>query len=252
MEDKFSEFHALFEDALTDAAKNYRDADGKLASAEIREQAKKALDKYMEKQYNNFGWASYNGAITAKEREVLSRFADFKHNRHKYAVTKEGEAVLYSASCPDVIMYVKGTILNPEITRIVRLNVDPKEYAIDITESVIKYERKRVPDAWGIMRAVYEKAVIYTYRRKDNASFQEYRSEFKRGSRRTNDSSDRAERDGGGSIETLPGIGEDLSDGGEKFQRKLTSTREILANADLNAIDLSNRTVLIEVHNKRN
>ncbi len=42
MEDKLSEFYALFEDALTDAAQNYRDADGKLASAEVREQAKKS------------------------------------------------------------------------------------------------------------------------------------------------------------------------------------------------------------------
>ncbi len=40
MEDKLSEFHALFEDALTDAAQNYRDADGKLGTAEVREQAK--------------------------------------------------------------------------------------------------------------------------------------------------------------------------------------------------------------------
>lgn len=44
-----------------------------------------------------------------------------------------------------------------------------------------------------------------------------------------------------GSVEALSGIGEEFSHGGEKFQRKLNSTREILTNVDLNTTDLSKR-----------
>lgn len=40
MDDVLSELHALFEDALVDAARNYQDADGKLGDSEVREQVK--------------------------------------------------------------------------------------------------------------------------------------------------------------------------------------------------------------------
>lgn len=374
MEDKLSEFYALFEDALTDAAQNYRDADGKLASSEVREQAKAysveeeinniynqmqiilasgythsngrvpsdlqlfqeyktgkkhltpkyelakylllsrdeaqanawdenpsnveeaelallyredpdeylkrryatktiqpesklyeklfdylktndivfkqiwstdkeiPLDNYSETQYNNFGWVSYNGIITPRERQILlSDYAGYKHGDDYYAVTKRGEAVIFSPRCPNVVMYVRGTIEMPEITKVVRIDADPEEIAPYVAERVIKNERRKTPKPWSFIEDTFEEGLFQLFERRNFASFQEYRSEFKRGSRRTNDSSDRAERDGGRGSGTLSGVGQEVSDGGEKFQRKLTSTREILANVDLNTVDLSNR-----------
>ncbi len=57
MEDKLSEFHALFEDALADAAQNYRDADGKLEinKSQVKDQLKKSftedVDLWLQGQY---------------------------------------------------------------------------------------------------------------------------------------------------------------------------------------------------------
>ncbi len=242
MDDVLSELHALFEDALVDAARNYQDADGKLGDSEVREQAKKGLDKYTEKQYNNFGWASYNGVITAKEREVLlSRFADFKHNRNKYAITEQGEAVIYSFECPDVIMYVKGTIKSPEITKIIRITTDPQEGATDVAESVIENERRKAPLPLWCIEESFGQGILQSYNRSDVDSYSEYRRRVEGSSRQTNDSSYQTKQYTRRSFGVLSGIGEEFSESKEKYQRKLNSTREILVNVDLKTADLSKR-----------
>lgn len=89
-------------------------ADGSGVQYSISEKSRnsnKSLEIYTEEQYNDFGWVSYNDVITATERQILlSRYADYKHNKDRYPTTRFGEAVIHSTECPDVIMYVKGDI----------------------------------------------------------------------------------------------------------------------------------------------
>ena len=132
---------------------------------------------YSEEQYNAFGWASYNGVLTAYERDtLLSRFADFKHNRHQYPVTRWGEAVIHSTETPDVIIYVRASssIKVPEITRIVKIVASDSRDVSKIRERIVVNEEKQVLSPYESIGTYYGEELLKFHRKRDYASFREY------------------------------------------------------------------------------
>lgn len=137
------------------------------------------IDAYTEEMYNAFGWATYNGVINAKEREtLLSRYADFKHNRHKYPVTRWGEAVIHSTETPNVIMYVRtsSTIDVPEITRIVRIKADDSVDISRIRERIVANEFEQKLSPYETINSYYGEEYLESHRKRDYATFREYQN----------------------------------------------------------------------------
>lgn len=158
------------------------------------------VDSYSEEQYNNFGWATYNGVISTSERETLfSRYADYKHNKHKYPTTRFGEAVIHSTECPDVIMYVKGDIGNPQITKVVRIIADSNEDISKINERIIANEYKQKSLPYQTVTAMYGEEYIRLDNRRNNASFREYTAEQKGRNSQESNTVGRSKSDGTGS-----------------------------------------------------
>lgn len=160
-----------------------------------------AVEVYTEEQYNNFGWVRANDVLTAAEHTtLLSRYADFKHNKDKYPVTRFGEAVIHSTECPDVLMYVKGKIRSPKITKIVRI-VDDNSYVRSmIIEEVLKLEREQTVSPLSFIRDIYGEEIFSVNRQRDNASFQEFQRRRERSVSSKNNTLGREEQDRGRGI----------------------------------------------------
>lgn len=139
-----------------------------------------SVENYTEEQYNNFGWVRYNDVLAPAEYNILlSRYADFKHNKDKYPITRFGEAVIHSTECPNVIMYAKGNIGNPHITKIVEIIADDNEDISVINERIIKNEYKQKPLPYQTITSMYGEEYLRFHRGKDYASFRQYRAEQK-------------------------------------------------------------------------
>ncbi len=133
-----------------------------------------SVDNYTEEQYNNFGWVRVNNVLTVSEyNTLLSRYADYKHNKDKYPITRFGEAVIHSTECPDVIMYVKGDIGEPNVTKIVRIVADDSTDVSVIRERIIRYEYEQKPLPYKTIIEMYGEEYLTFYRRRDYESFRE-------------------------------------------------------------------------------
>ncbi len=137
-----------------------------------------SVENYTEEQYNNFGWVRYNDVLTPSEYStLLSRYADYKHNKDKYPTTRFGEAVIHSTECPNVIMYIKGNIGNPHITKIIEIIADDNEDISVINERIIKNEYKQKSLPYQTITSMYGEEYLRFHRGKDYASFRQYRAE---------------------------------------------------------------------------
>ncbi|MEE1279493.1 MAG: hypothetical protein UHH95_01510 [Oscillospiraceae bacterium] len=201
---------------------------------ESKNNSKKFSDRdvarYTEKQYNDFGWASYNDVITTKEREtLLSRYADFKHNKDKYPVTRFGETVVHSDDCPDVIMYVKGSIASPKITKVLRIDYFN---TAEIKEEILNNERRHLSEPYAAIEYFYGEEILSISKARDYASFQEYKSEQKRSNSGESDTNSPKQQDGNGSI----GENQDSNEKSDQIKRSdrdysAISNRSLLADA---------------------
>lgn len=88
------------------------------------------LDTDAKKQYNSFGWVRANDVINAGYyRNFTENFAQAVSNLQKYPKSKSGEFMisvydLYSDSeVADVVVFAKGTIEMPEISKIVKIDL---------------------------------------------------------------------------------------------------------------------------------
>ncbi len=207
MDDVLSEFHEMFAEALADAARNYQDADGKLGDSEVREQAKKyPLAKKKKSWYNQYTtvalqWAHSDRTKPGDRKVVYEAGKGY----HLIEAMEDGYFEVFTGSYEEVERY-------------------------DSTY------RSSVETFYGNIEAL---------------------SNDERGNIR-NLRYDRNGRHDVGHGESIPG-GHDASRSDEhlrssnqgkssfiekdqaKEQRKLNSTREILANVDLKTADLSKR-----------
>ena len=154
------------------------------------------IDVYDEAQYNDFGWVRYNDVLSASEyNTLLSRYADYKHNKHNYPTTRFGEAVIHSSELPDVIMYVKGPIVSPQIIKAVRIETDSYT-ASSIKGWILQNEYRQVSQPYSAIESLYGQEVLSICRKRDYESFWEYQARTKRNSSPTSDTAGETEQDG--------------------------------------------------------
>ena len=88
------------------------------------------VEKYTEKQYNDYGWVAYNGVLTGRELKKLnSSFADIKLNGFKGQKNKNGEYLILVGdeyASEDALVYIKGTTKHPIIRQIIRRTDEEK------------------------------------------------------------------------------------------------------------------------------
>lgn len=158
------------------------------------------VDNLSEEQYNNFGWVRANDVLTAAEYSTLhSRYTGHKHTNDNFPVTRFGETVVHSSDYNDVLMYVKGSIVSPQITKVVRID-DTNPYILNtVKEELLKLERAQTILPFSFIRDVYGEGILGVYRLRDYASLQELQRRRKRKDSTKDDSSNRTEQDGKGS-----------------------------------------------------
>ena len=89
------------------------------------------------------------------------------------------EAVIHSFDHPGVIMYVKGTIENPDITKVVRIVKGDSSDISMIQERIIKNEHQRKPLPYETIGKMYGEEYLRLDNRRNNASFRQYTAEQK-------------------------------------------------------------------------
>jgi len=126
---------------------------------------------YTQSQYNGFGWLIFNEILTMPEFEILlAEYGKYKQDNDDFPTTKFGETVVYSNTCPDILMYVKGTISNPIITKIVKIDHDSAE---EIANDILLAEYDQDLFALSSAEEIYGNAVN-VYKLIDEASYWDY------------------------------------------------------------------------------
>lgn len=159
------------------------------------------VETYSEEQYNNFGWVRANNVLTAAEYSALmSNYTGHKHKNDNFPVTRFGETVLHTSQYPDVLMYVKGNIRSPQITKILKIESSLSNDAkSEIKEAILYSERRHLPQPYKSVEVFYEEEVFTISKARDYASFWEYRAEQERRSSEESDTFGRTEQDRRGS-----------------------------------------------------
>jgi len=173
---------------------------GKTTNENVQEMARgnnPNIAFYTETQYNNFGWVRYNDVLSAEEYStLLSRYADYKHNKDHYPTTRFGEAVIFSFDYPNILMYVKGTIRSPQITKILKIDPTiPDTIQIDIQKEILSNERSNLSIPWENVTFVFGEGSIDIYKKRDFSSFQEYKRRRERELSEEDNSSNRNKQD---------------------------------------------------------
>ena len=172
------------------------------------------INNYTETQYNNFGWVRYNDVLSAAEYQtLLSRYADYKHNKNKYPTTKLGQAVIYSNEYPDVIIYVSGNINKPKKSQVVRIIADSSTDISIIREEIISNEYEQILLPYENVQIVFGAKVLVFSKKRDFSTFQEHRAESKRRFSKGINTINREKQDGTRSGRS--GEASSLSDSGE-------------------------------------
>ena len=143
-----------------------QNADRNQSKTYTREDAKAiAVDNYTEKQYNDFGWAYEENALSGGKRDDFhSKFAQVVKGRVSAPKTKNGEYMIAVSDIYDsdmeginnTIVYAKGSIESPEITRV--LDIDEYEETIldQWRRELYATERRGIQqEAGGIFRFHY-------------------------------------------------------------------------------------------------
>ncbi|MEE0898534.1 MAG: hypothetical protein U0L88_13035, partial [Acutalibacteraceae bacterium] len=140
-----------------------------------------SIDRYTEKQYNNFGWVATSGILSGKElKQLYSQFANIKLLSHKYPKTKQGENIIITGKKYgdiDNIVFIKGTNKHPIVTKIysfIGLNQQDREISAN---EVAEYEQSGYDNANEIVEAYAGHSVFRRYTLQDCISYSEYKKQ---------------------------------------------------------------------------
>lgn len=139
-----------------------------------------ALANYSEKEYNSFGWARAENALSKAELDDLYAKVQARSTLRTFKQSKNGEAIIEVNRKPhttldidNVFVFVKGKKDDFRITRVVRFDVQT-ETEMDNIRRVL-YEGRTCNDTY--IRFNEEKGLAREYRREDLQSFAEYSKE---------------------------------------------------------------------------
>lgn len=114
-----------------------------------------------------------NNGISNAEVDTVG-YADFNHKKYKYLITRFSETVIHSFDYPNVIMYVKGSIRSPQMTKTLKIN-NPNTYiASKIKEEIVKYYEynSNTNSAMRYVENVFGEKCTIQYTRRNFESFQ--------------------------------------------------------------------------------
>ena len=144
----------------------YREGVNVEDDGEIEYSVSKDIDKYTEKQYNDFGWARVAEAITKNELDDMYSKIQEKGSLKKFAQSSNGEAIIEVNDRPHTtlgvnnkFLFVIGTETNPEITRVVSVNFSDED-SIDVFRKDI-YEHSDHISLETLSYALGEKVLKY-------------------------------------------------------------------------------------------
>lgn len=118
---------------------------------------KASRETYTKDEYQNYGWARANKVLTASESEDLrSKFAAAVSKQAKYPKTKASEYMIAVGEDVDnKIAYMKGTIDNPVITRVLEIDVYNETKLDEIRRDVYATERTGIQRQTGGVFTLY-------------------------------------------------------------------------------------------------
>ncbi len=152
---------------------------------------------YSENQYNNFGWVRANDVLNVREfKDFESKFASAK-NGVKYNKSINNEFIIPICDTKDdlygvdnVLVFAKGTLTSPRISKIIRINLD-NETVLSIAREII-YDNESI----GVQT---ENSSIFKVYASTNISYNEYIKNRERLS--NNDTTNNGSKNGKGSGE---------------------------------------------------
>ncbi len=126
---------------------------------------KASRDVLTNQDYENFGWVRKNDVIsTGYWRNFTENFAQAVEGLQKYPKNQSGEFMIsvydiYGASgVSDVVVFAKGTIESPVISKIVKFNLDNEADIYPKRRNLYEAERRGVWKEAGEIFNVYDKA----------------------------------------------------------------------------------------------
>ncbi len=139
------------------------------------------VDRYTEKQYNDFGWVATSGILNGKElKQLYSQFADIKLLGYKSTKTPNGENIIMTGKkygSIDNIVFIRGTNKHPIITKIYSyVNLTQQERETTAKE-VAEYEQRGHDNANEIIEAYAGHSVFSRYTLQDSISYNEYKKQ---------------------------------------------------------------------------
>lgn len=158
----------------------------------------KHIDKYTQKQYNDFGWARQSEAISKNELDDLYSKIQEKGSLKKFAQSGYGEAIVEVNDKPhttlgvdNVFVFVMGTKNSPKITKVVRFQVETETEMSIIKEQL--YERRAFSHSYySFLR---EEGFAREYNKESALTYNQYTQETRR--RSGGAEGDRADRNSG-------------------------------------------------------
>ena len=140
------------------------------------------IDSYTEKEYNNYGWARDNGVLSASENARLrSMFAEAVSGRSKPPKSKSNEYMIAVGDKVDnKIVYMKGTIDNPIITRVLEIKLNDETRIDEIRRETYALERRGIQQEAGGIFNTYSAASFggSDYQQRSGIRSERYNDQF--------------------------------------------------------------------------
>ncbi len=139
------------------------------------------VERYTEKEYNDYGWVAANEVLTGKElKKLYSQFADIQENAYNYPLSSVNEYMILVGNKYDSyehLVFIKGTNQNPIITRVVGLIDILDEFADDLLWEVCEYEEQGMYDAINFIEKFTGEKIFSCYTAKDFGAYSRRKEE---------------------------------------------------------------------------
>ncbi|MBQ4317424.1 MAG: hypothetical protein IJC20_04155, partial [Clostridia bacterium] len=139
-------FASALENSTVETKTQVEDKKTRFSSRNTGDSVQNGIDGYSEKEYNDYGWARANDVLSATENaDLRSKFANAVSKQTKPPKTKAGEFMIsIGDKVENKIAYMKGTIDNPIITRIVEIDEYDETNLAEIRRHLYETERRGI------------------------------------------------------------------------------------------------------------
>ena len=135
------------------------------------------IERYSEKEYNDYGWVAVNEVLTGNELKSLnSQFADAKKLNFKYPKSSKNEYMILVGDNPNSyehLVYIKGDINHPIITQVVGVYSEFEKYKEDALQEVITLNEKENRNPIGIIEGYAGEEIFFRLTLQDYNSYNE-------------------------------------------------------------------------------